>query len=117
MKTHPCLSCGACCAYYRVSFHWSETMAESHGVPIGLTNSVTPHQNSMNGTNQEKPSCVALLGTVGESTSCTIYNNRPTACRTFKPSYEDGIVNRNCETARMSKGLDCLTLADWAIPI
>ncbi|HOC10952.1 MAG TPA: YkgJ family cysteine cluster protein, partial [Thermomonas sp.] len=21
---HPCLSCGACCAYFRVSFHWSE---------------------------------------------------------------------------------------------
>src|SRR5690606_12667348 len=20
----PCLDCGACCAYYRVSFHWSE---------------------------------------------------------------------------------------------
>ncbi|RBD00840.1 YkgJ family cysteine cluster protein, partial [Xanthomonas oryzae pv. oryzae] len=21
---HPCLTCGACCAYFRVSFHWSE---------------------------------------------------------------------------------------------
>ncbi|RBC12798.1 YkgJ family cysteine cluster protein, partial [Xanthomonas oryzae pv. oryzae] len=19
---HPCLTCGACCAYFRVSFHW-----------------------------------------------------------------------------------------------
>ena len=21
---HPCLTCGACCAHFRVSFHWSE---------------------------------------------------------------------------------------------
>ncbi|MBY0554061.1 YkgJ family cysteine cluster protein [bacterium] len=117
MKTHPCLSCGVCCAFYRVSFHWSETLAESHGVPLELTKSITIHKSAMNGTNQIKPSCVALLGSVGKSTSCGIYNNRPSACRNFKASFEDGLVNKDCETARLSKGLDCLTLADWPIPI
>ena len=114
MKTHPCQSCGACCAYFRVSFHWSETLAESHGVPIAMTSSVSAHQNSMNGTNQEKPSCVALSGIVGTATSCDIYENRPSTCRSFKPSFEDGLQNTNCEKARNSKGLKYLTLADWA---
>lgn len=113
MKTHPCLSCGACCAYFRVSFHWSETSVESHGVPLELTNWVAPHQNSMNGTNQEKPKCVALLGIIGKATSCKIYENRPSACRSFQPSYENGLRNENCEKARISKGLTSLSLTDW----
>ncbi|HWU69743.1 MAG TPA: YkgJ family cysteine cluster protein, partial [Pseudoxanthomonas sp.] len=35
---HPCLSCGACCAIFRVSLHWSEADPEQGGrVPIELT--------------------------------------------------------------------------------
>jgi Fe-S-cluster containining protein len=113
MKNHPCLSCGACCAYYRVSFHWSETLADSIGVPLELTKSISPHKNAMNGTNQKKPSCTSLRGVVGIATSCNIYENRPSTCRTFKPSFEDGIQNVNCEQARLSKGLEYLTVADW----
>lgn len=113
MKNHPCLSCGACCAFYRVSFHWTETLADSHGVPIELTQEISPHKNSMNGTNQKKPSCVALSGVIGTATSCDIYENRPGACRSFKASYEDGTQNKGCEEARFSKGLEHLTLADW----
>ena len=79
-----------------------------------MTSSVSAHQNSMNGTNQEKPSCVALSGIVGTATSCDIYENRPSTCRSFKPSFEDGLQNTNCEKARNSKGLKYLTLADWA---
>lgn len=68
----------------------------------------------MNGTNQEKPSCVALLGVIGKVTSCKIYENRPSTCRSFKPSFEDGVQNTDCEKARLSKGLRYLNLADWA---
>ncbi len=113
MKNHPCQSCGACCAYYRVSFHWTETSSESFGVPIELTSTISQYANAMNGTNQKTPSCVALLGVVGKSTSCGIYYNRPGACRNFAPSYENGLENTDCETARHSKGLTSLTLADW----
>ena len=36
--SHPCLTCGACCAFFRVSFHWSEADPEMGGVvPIELT--------------------------------------------------------------------------------
>lgn len=113
MKNHPCRSCGACCAYFRVSFHWSETLPESHGVPIELTSSISLHKNAMNGTSLQTPSCVALLGVIGEATSCQIYNNRPSVCRTFQPSFENGSMNKNCETARLGKGLIGLTLENW----
>ncbi|MGZ3727172.1 MAG: YkgJ family cysteine cluster protein [Pseudobdellovibrio sp.] len=110
---HPCLSCGACCAFFRVSFHWTETAAESHGVPIALTNQISPYMNAMNGTNQAEPSCVALKGVIGEATSCSIYERRPDCCRSFKASFEDGTRNTRCEEARLSKGLKGLELSDW----
>lgn len=113
---HPCLSCGACCAFFRVSFHWTETASESHGVPIALTTQINPYMNAMNGTDQLKPSCVALEGVVGKAVSCRIYEKRPDVCRTFAASFENGIVNEACEKARLSKGLKILQLSDWAIP-
>lgn len=113
MKSHPCQSCGACCAYYRVSFHWLETLPESHAVPEILTQNISPHKIAMKGTNQQNPNCIALLGLIGKSTSCQIYTNRPSTCRSFNPSYEDGQKNINCEKARSSKGLSILTLNDW----
>lgn len=113
MNIHPCLSCGACCAFYKVAFHWSETLIGSHHVPIDSTTSISPHRNAMNGTNQELPHCVELQGVVGTSTSCLIYDRRPSCCRDFKASFENGIQNTNCEDARAGKGLKLLTLADW----
>ena len=113
MTAHPCLNCGACCAFYRVSFHWSETLAESFNVPKARTESISNHLNAMCGTNQAQPQCVALVGVVGKSTSCEIYDNRPSCCRSFKASFEDGSQNLDCEKARKSKGLKLLTLDDW----
>lgn len=113
MTQHPCLNCGACCAYYRVSFHWSETLAESFGVPLGLTLPMPPHRQVMNGTDQEKPLCVAFKGKIGGSGSCTIYKNRPSCCREFKASFEDGNHSENCDKARAGNGLGALTVSDW----
>lgn len=110
---HPCLSCGACCAFFRVSFHWSETGLESHGVPIALTTQINPYMNAMNGTDQEKPSCVALEGVIGKAVSCSIYEKRPDCCRSFSASFEDGTHNEACDRARSSKGLNPLTTSDF----
>jgi len=110
---HPCLSCGACCAFFRVSFHWTETASESHGVPMALTTQISPYMNAMNGTDQAKPSCVALKGVVGESVSCSIYEKRPDCCRTFQASFEDGSNNEACDRARLSKGLKVLQRSDF----
>lgn len=110
---HPCLSCGACCAFFRVSFHWTETNRESFGVPLAMTSQISTYVNAMNGTDQLKPSCVGLVGVVGTSTTCSIYEHRPGACRDFKASFEDGTANRHCEDARASKGLRLLDATDW----
>lgn len=112
---HPCLSCGACCAFFRVSFHWTETSAESHGVPIAMTTQISQYANAMNGTTQAKPLCVALEGVIGESTSCGIYEQRPNCCRTFKASFEDATQNESCDQARVSKGLKILQVSDWSV--
>ncbi len=110
---HPCQKCGACCAYFRVSFHWSETLPESFSVPIALTETISPHTLAMRGTNQPEPYCQALVGVVGENIKCDIYENRPEPCRTFLPSFEDGFQNDRCDQARLNKGLVALSLSDW----
>jgi Fe-S-cluster containining protein len=110
---HPCLSCGACCAFFRVSFHYNETHPDSHGVPAGMSEEISTYMNAMNGTSQEKPSCVGLAGVVGVATSCTIYENRPSCCRRFRASFEDGTNHSQCDKARVGKGLAPLTLESW----
>ena len=83
---HPCLSCGACCAHYRVSLHWSEAEPDLGGrVPVALTETFGPHQRCMRGTWAERPHCVALQGTVGASVSCSIYDARPGTCYLIRP--------------------------------
>ncbi len=116
-SNHPCLKCGACCAFFRVSFHWSETFPESHEVPISRTKQISPYVNAMIGTDQKNPLCSALLGGIGKSVSCEIYANRPNCCRLFKASFEDGAKNSSCNRARTSKGIRHLTGDDWLMPV
>ncbi len=113
MINHPCQNCGACCAYFRVSFHWSETLSESHAVPEALTVKVSPHHSAMIGTTQKDPHCGSLKGEVGVKVQCQIYDHRPSPCREFQASFENGIKNDRCEKARTAKNMAHLTLADW----
>lgn len=107
---HPCLSCGACCAHFRVSLHWSEAEPELGGrVPIALTETFGPHQRSMRGTWAKQPHCIALEGVVGEGVRCTIYDARPNACRDLRMSWEGGGPNPQCDQARAAYGLSPLT--------
>jgi len=115
MKIHPCLKCGACCAAFRVSFHWSETLTESYNVPVELSAKISPHIDAMNGTNQPKPRCVALQGVVSKSVACGIYERRPSCCRKFTASYEDGVHNSSCDEAREKWGLSPLTQRNWDV--
>lgn len=57
--------------------------------------------------------CVALEGHIGESVSCRIYANRPSPCRNFKASFEDGLPRTRCDDARRARGLAPLTPEDW----
>ncbi|SFR37049.1 hypothetical protein SAMN04488070_0147 [Pseudidiomarina maritima] len=102
-----CLTCGACCASYRVSFYWGEATGAPEGyVPSELTESFHPHLLCMQGTNQKNPRCVALEGEIGQQVSCSIYANRPSPCREFSIS-ENG-SNPYCDKARAKYGLSQL---------
>jgi Fe-S-cluster containining protein len=103
---NPCITCGACCAYYRASFYWGETDASRGGtVPAGMTEKLNDFRAVMRGTNQPIPRCIALLGQIGQSVGCSIYELRASVCRDFKVSWEDGLRNERCDKARAAWGL------------
>lgn len=103
--SNPCLTCGACCAYFRVSFYWAEADDAGGLVPVSLTEPLTPFLRCMSGTNQQQSRCVALKGTPGVLACCSIYEKRPTPCREFTLSGEHGVVNDACNRARANYGL------------
>lgn len=105
---NPCLTCGACCAFFRVSFYWAEGNDASGDVPVQYTEQISPYLRCMTGTNQKSPRCIALIGTPGQSTSCLIYESRPSTCRDFTVSGDNGGPNEACNRAREKFGLPCL---------
>lgn len=97
--THPCTTCGACCASFRVDFSVMETQAEGGQVPDGLVIEVTSHTARMRGTDHRQPRCAALTGRLGERVACGIYEWRPSPCREFEAGSDA------CERARLRHGL------------
>ncbi len=114
---HPCLRCGACCAHFRVAFHWSEAESLLGGaVPAELTAKRDPHRLAMRGTESKPVRCVALQGEVGVQARCGIYAQRPSVCREVAPSWESGEASAQCDKARLAHGLPLLTPQDWIDP-
>jgi Predicted Fe-S-cluster oxidoreductase len=111
---HPCLRCGACCAYFRVSLHWSEAAPELGGqVPPELTEALRLHERVMLGTSQAKPRCVALEAEIGTHSRCTIHARRPAACAALAASWEYGEASAQCDRARAAHGLPALQPSAW----
>jgi Fe-S-cluster containining protein len=111
---HPCLTCGACCAFFRVAFHWSETEPELGGrVPFDLTEPLRTHERAMRGTSQAQPRCVALDADIGRYSRCTIHERRPSVCALVPASWEFGATSPQCDKARLAHGLPLLSPADW----
>jgi Fe-S-cluster containining protein len=94
---NPCLSCGACCKTYRVSFYGGE--ADERGLPAGLTEQVTPHIACMAGTNSSHPYCAALGAGDAGPMACGVYASRPSPCR------EVQLGDDKCQQARAHHGL------------
>ncbi len=106
MPINPCQRCGACCAIYPVRFASSETDNNPGGkVPAGHTIEVGQARSVMRGTEKSPRRCVALQGVVGESVTCIIYANRPTACQRFMAAWENVGGNAQCDRARGCYGL------------
>jgi uncharacterized protein len=89
-----CRTCGACCSY---SAEWPRFSLESEAqldlVPREL---VAEDERGMRCTGAR---CAALVGTVGQSTSCAIYPVRPDVCRACLPG------DAECREARRHFGL------------
>ncbi|WP_447592337.1 YkgJ family cysteine cluster protein [Aquipseudomonas campi] len=109
MSDSPCLSCGACCAYFRVSFYWGECQSAGGSVPDQLVEQVSPIHVAMQGTCSKPARCVGLLGDVGGAVRCTLYAQRSSTCREFDASWENGVANPHCDAARAAHGLPPLT--------
>ena len=89
MEELDCESCGVCCAKYRVSFYWAETDAHPAGtVPQAMTKAISPHLVAMCGTTQKPERCVALVGELMQSVSCSIYAQRSSTCRELEKGSE-----------------------------
>lgn len=113
---NPCVSCGACCAHFRVQFYWREANPEDADpcVPAGMFEELTPQARCMKGTgSKHHPRCVGLTGRIGLNAKCSVYNNRPTPCRQFTASYADGKRHERCDQARLAHGLKPLRRQDW----
>lgn len=113
---HPCQSCGACCASFRVAFYWreAEPRDSENPVPLNLSTDLTPTHRLMKGTDKKHhPKCIALLGRIGQNVACSIYQNRSSTCRNFAASYENGKHNPRCDEARAKHGLSPLTRDDF----
>ncbi len=105
-ERNPCMSCGACCALFKVVFDQSETDENQGGVvPVQYTIKINKTQSAMRGTERGNKRCVALEGSVGHRVSCTIYGQRPTCCHNFRATWEKDFVNYTCNRARTTYGL------------
>jgi Fe-S-cluster containining protein len=115
-EPNPCISCGACCAHFRVSFYFGELAGESDDsedsggwVPIELTSKVNDFRAAMKGTELGNGRCIALRGEVGRAgVSCSIYDKRPTTCREFNAWQSDGTPDPDCQRLRALRGLPVL---------
>jgi len=108
---NPCLRCGACCTVFRASFYWAEADDASHGgVPAALTVRVGALRRAM----RRRPDgrCAALRGEPGRSVFCSIYERRPSVCRSFEPHWRAGVEGSRCLEARRRLGLPPLPEED-----
>ena len=100
----PCSNCGVCCSHFRISFHWLETASDSFNVPTEMTSKINDHLVCMKGTEAGGKPCIAL----NQEGRCSIYNNRPSACRDYKVWDEQGEPNQACQKLREKNGIPLL---------
>jgi Fe-S-cluster containining protein len=73
----PCVDCGACCAYSETWPEFEEA-DDLDGVPEHMCDC------DMGRMKCDGDRCVALIGIIGESVRCAIYESRPGVCRRFE---------------------------------
>jgi uncharacterized protein len=90
---YDCQRCGACCSH---KWSWPvlrRDRSDAVGIPQWMLRDDYPLMKTTNSR------CVALTGKVGCEVGCSIYNNRPNACRAFVPG------SQLCREAREAAGI------------
>ncbi len=82
-----CVACGACCAY---SESWPAFIGDGDGdrIPDELID--FEHERMQCYGNR----CSALVGNIGTSAVCSVYQHRPLVCREFQAGSDDCIMVR-----------------------
>jgi uncharacterized protein len=75
-----CRVCGACCSF---SAEWPRFSLESDGDLDQIPDAYV--DDNLGGMRCDGNRCAALLGEVGVSTACAVYNVRPDVCRVCLP--------------------------------
>jgi len=110
LENNRCLTCGACCAFYRVAFLSAEVDDHEGGkVPLAFVLSIDDTHSAMKGTHGFFKRCAALQGSVGRCVTCAIYSSRPSTCRNFLPGWDVHYQNDACNQARSAFGLPTFT--------
>jgi Fe-S-cluster containining protein len=73
-----------------------------------MTKKLNDFRLVMIGTEGAAPRCIALLGDIGRSVRCSIYDRRPSICREFEPSWQNNTPNSRCDKARLAWGMQPL---------
>jgi uncharacterized protein len=90
---YDCQSCGACC-----SFKWSwPVLKRDRSDAVNIPKDMQREDYPLMKTTDNR--CTALIGNVGCNVSCSIYSDRPSACRSFTAGSD------LCKEARIAKGL------------
>ena len=85
-----CQSCGACCSY---SWEWPALIGDWDG------DGIVEHMKEDGRMRCNGNRCAALMGTLGDSVFCSVYENRPLVCREFTAGSDA------CHTVRAQLGL------------
>lgn len=102
---HPCLSCGACCAHFRISLHWSEAEPSLGGRACGTDRALRRQRDAP----VPRRCDASRQGQVGVDAPCAIYADRPQVLRPRRSTVRPA----RGATGRAAHGLRPLAPPDW----
>lgn len=94
----PCNECGMCCTthlefgrggFVRLTDADYERLPEKYRLKVVTESELNVDRLGVKGSPGVGYRCVALKGVAGHKTSCEIYQDRPTLCRTFERGSKD----------------------------